>query len=95
MVGPIAHDKADNLLPVSKAAFAEVRATNAALRASDASLEASNAQNVAVLDAAEAKLQELFPVRQISCLCNALSPLLPVLLVQGAFLLDWMSSLHD
>ncbi len=69
VVGPIAQDKADNLLPVSKAAFAEVRATNAALRASDASLEASNAQNVAVLDAAEAKLQELFPVGPDSCTC--------------------------
>ena len=69
VVGPIAHEKAENLLPVSKAAFAEVRATNAALRASDASLEASNAQNVAVLDAAEAKLQELFPVGPDSCTC--------------------------
>lgn len=61
-MGPVAREKAEGLLPVSKAAFQEVRATNAALRASDASLEASNAQSVAVLNAAEAKLQELFPV---------------------------------
>lgn len=39
-------DKADGLLPASKASFEEVRAASAALRASDASLEASNAKSV-------------------------------------------------
>ena len=62
VVARIVPDKADDLLPASKASFEEVRAANAELRASDASLEASNAESVAILEAAEAKLQEIFPV---------------------------------
>ena len=47
---------------MSKASFQELKATNAALRASDASLKQSNSNQVATLEAAEAKIKELSPV---------------------------------
>ncbi len=86
VVIPVAHDKAEGLLPVSKAAFAQVRATNAELRASDAMLAESNAQSVAALEAAEAKLQQLFPV--------SLATFVVILVSEGQTCLT-MSLMHD
>ena len=74
MVGPVAFDKAQDLLPVSKASFQELKATNAALRASDASLKQSNSDQVATLEAAEAKIKELSPVsRHVSHIYSLMS----------------------
>ena len=62
MLAPVARDKATDLLPVSEASFEELRSDNAKLRASDAYLEGSNRQSNAVLEAAEAKILQIFPV---------------------------------
>ena len=59
MIAPVALNKASDLLPVSEAAFKELRTANAELRASDAKLEQANSKSVAVLEAAKAKLKEL------------------------------------
>ncbi|CAL5222400.1 g4759 [Coccomyxa viridis] len=61
VIAPVTLDKASDLLPVSEASFEELRAANAELRASDASLEQANSKSVAALEAADAKLKELFP----------------------------------
>ena len=62
VIAPVTLDKASDLPPVSEASFEELRAANAELRASDASLEQANSKSVAALEAADAKLKELFPV---------------------------------
>ena len=62
VIVPVALDKASDVLPVSEAAFEELRATNAELRASHASLAQANSESNDLLEAAEVKLKELFPV---------------------------------
>ena len=72
VIVPVALDKASDVLPVSEAAFEELRATNAELRASHASLAQANSESNDLLEAAEVKLKELFPVsfRYPSCVVN-------------------------
>ena len=69
VVVPVAINKASDLLPADEASFEDLRAANAELRASDADLAQANSKQVAVLKAAEAKLQELFSVssKMLSC----------------------------
>ena len=73
MIGPVVREKASDILPVSEASFAELRATNAKIRASNAELAEANRERVVVLKAAEAKLQRLFPVGPTNSLYTLLS----------------------
>ena len=65
VLDPVARDKISDLLPASEASFEELRSANTKLRASDAYLEESNSKSIIILEAAETKLKQLFPVSQI------------------------------
>ena len=64
VLDPVARDKISDL-PASEASFEELRSANTKLRASDAYLEESNSKSIIILEAAETKLKQLFPVSQI------------------------------
>ena len=62
MVLPMERNQASGLLPVSEASFEALRVANAGLRASNSNLERDNSQETVILEKAEDKLKQIFPV---------------------------------